>query len=43
MNIYIEKPAKKRKNSTIAVEAFPVILGGLLFGWVVLRSFPELF
>ena len=43
MNIYYEKPAKKRKTSTFAVDSFPIILWCLLFGWVVLRSFPELF
>lgn len=43
MNIYFEKPAKKRKNSPFVAETFTLALWVVLFGWIVLRSFPEVF
>ena len=41
MNIYFEKPVKKKKqfDGTIV----PVILFVVLYGWIVIRSFPEVF
>ena len=41
MNIYFEKPVKKKKQFDSAI--VPVILFVVLYGWIVIRSFPEVF
>jgi hypothetical protein len=43
MNIYFEKIEKKKKKKQFDGTIVPVALGVVLFGWVVLRSFPEVF
>ena len=43
MNIYFERIEKKKKKKHFDETIVPVVLFVVLFGWIVLRSFPEVF